>query len=128
MVAYELDLPPELKIHPVFHVSKLRKHEEDTEHPAHKADVPPGPIYEDDDQYEVETLVGKKAANGVTKYRVRWKGYSHHSDLWVPADSIEHSLIEAYEAAEQEKARLRRERITKKDGANRQRKRQHRRS
>jgi hypothetical protein len=82
-VAYKLDLPPETRIHPVFHVSCLK----------HKLgqQISPLPTLPPVDQMgeikpEPETLIdrrmSKKKGRAVTEVLVRWKGAPAEDDTW----------------------------------------------
>jgi len=59
-----------------------------------------GEIPEDDDEYEVELIVGKQTIDGVIMYLIRWKGCGEEDDEWQSADQLQHSpdLIKAFEA------------------------------
>jgi hypothetical protein len=59
-VAMKLKLPPEIKLHPVVHVSQLKKHEGDV------VEATP-PVFQSADgepEYEVEEIVGHRVSRG----------------------------------------------------------------
>ena len=62
-VAMRLQLPPDIRLHPVVHVSQLKVHEGDTV-------VPRQPVTVDDsgDEYEVEDIMGHRLSRGVTYF------------------------------------------------------------
>ena len=76
-VADRLKLPRRMnQIHPVFHVSRLKKAIEDPERPLEMSQ--PGPIHEFGNgsiYYIAEEIVGKKVVRGRTMYKVKWKDW-----------------------------------------------------
>jgi hypothetical protein len=89
--AYQLQLPESLKrLHPVFNISRLRAYKPNdlVKFPAReKLDRPP-PLLEDEDEgYEVESVLDKcriRAKNGryVDWYLVKWSGYPVSDATW----------------------------------------------
>jgi hypothetical protein len=82
-VAYKLDLPPNLKMHNVFHVQLLKCQDDG------KVQPPPLPIEIDDSlEYEVERVLGHrkiKRGKGTRKeFLVKWLGYEHEHNTWEP--------------------------------------------
>jgi hypothetical protein len=89
-VAYKLDLPPNLKMHSVFHVQHLKKHRDNG-----KVQPPPPPIEIDDSlEYEVERVLGHrnvKRSKGTRKeFLVKWLGYEHKHNTWEPEKHLTH--------------------------------------
>jgi hypothetical protein len=83
-VAYKLDLPPNLKLHNVFHVQLLKKYQDNG-----KVQPPPPPIEIDDSlEYEVEQVLGHrdvKRGKGTKKgFLIKWLGYEHKHNTWEP--------------------------------------------
>ena len=99
-VAYELKLPPQLRIHPVFHVSKLRALKSSTseEYPGRSAAAasrpPPELINEDgNEEWAVERIVKERTVKrGKNKkrveYLVKWKGYPDWQMTWEPLQHL----------------------------------------
>lgn len=98
-VAYELALPPSMKIHPVFHVSKLRAYRSGSEAFPGRASEPPSrppPEYidaEGAEVFEVERVVAQRQvrrgrAAARTEYLVKWKGYPEWEMTWEPAAAM----------------------------------------
>jgi hypothetical protein len=56
LVTYKLALPPQWTIHPVFHASLLTPYIEMEQHGANYSRPPPD-LMEDEEQYEVETIL-----------------------------------------------------------------------
>jgi hypothetical protein len=66
-VNYKLDLPPDArKIHPVFHISLLELANDSV-----LLQTTFGLISEEDRQYEVDRILGRKGQT----YLIKWKGY-----------------------------------------------------
>jgi hypothetical protein len=83
-VAYKLDLPKTLKIHPVFHVSLLRHY-----HANANCKAPPLPTVIDGElEYEVESIQDHKITSSPKHqqlwFLIRWKGYTENDDTWEP--------------------------------------------
>jgi transposase InsO family protein len=89
--AYELDLPPELRVHPTQNVSKLRRW---TASPDRFAGRPqpharPPPAVTDaagNEEYDVERILAQRRTGRggrVTEYLVKWVGYPNEDCSWV---------------------------------------------
>jgi len=79
-VAYRLDLPPSLDVHPVFHVSLLRPHKADT---LNRPAIAWGPTYVDgEEQYEVEAILDVTGDSRNRRYLIHWKGYPREGATW----------------------------------------------
>lgn len=96
-VSYELSLPPSMsRLHPTFHVSKLKRWVEDStsSFPGRSQDLaPPPPVYHDGEQkWEVESVVKKRTRKvgrkNVVEYLVLWKGYPEWEKTWEPASGL----------------------------------------
>ncbi|TFY63254.1 hypothetical protein EVJ58_g3352, partial [Rhodofomes roseus] len=93
---YVLNLPPALKVHPVFHVDRLS--------PYKGNDVngllpqPPEPVVIDgEEEYEVETILDSRFFRRQLQYLVQWKGYGAGDNSWEPAKNLEHAQKEVAE-------------------------------
>ena len=93
-VAYELKLPANMKIHPVFHASRLRAYKDGSSQFPHRVvnPRPPPDILDGEDAWEVEEVVGKRSRKRgrttTVEYLVRWKGYPDHEKTWEPAQNL----------------------------------------
>ncbi|RMZ74709.1 hypothetical protein DV738_g5687, partial [Chaetothyriales sp. CBS 135597] len=79
--AYKLKLPPQVRVHPVFHVSLLepyhqRAGEDPSEHDPPEV-MPDGTLL-----YEVEAVLDDRTMRGTKQYRCRWKGWGPDHDTW----------------------------------------------
>jgi hypothetical protein len=88
--AYSLDLSPFLrKIHPVFHVSLLRRHTPD---PIQERPQPSNPEPEIDEEgesvYEVEVVLDSRYRRGRLEYLVSWKGFGPEHNSWEPEGNL----------------------------------------
>jgi hypothetical protein len=115
-VSYELQLPEVQRahgVHPVYHVSKLRKFIPRLESFAddNGNELPPPPALIDDegyDQWEVDAVLNKKRVGNKVKYLIKWKGYSAYNNTWEPVEHLMNAreYIEEFEAAQAEKKRI----------------------
>ena len=109
-VAYQLDLPPGWQIHPVFHVSTLKRYTRSTEFS--QAESPPPPILVDDaEEYEVEGILRHTGKGASRRYLVLWKGYPVTEASWEPESHLQNApqILEDYlrRVAESDKRRSR---------------------
>jgi hypothetical protein len=82
----KLKLPKTMRIHPVFHVSLLKRFQEDPE----RENNEPGPIIvEGQEEYEVERIVKFQGRKGQpVLYEVKWKGYNEEENTWEPIENL----------------------------------------
>jgi hypothetical protein len=88
-VAYELDLPPVMKIHPVFHVSLMKPYRSDG------TVQPPQPELsaDGDELYEIERILDCRDHNFGSKrshkeFLVKWKGQGHEHNSWESLEKL----------------------------------------
>jgi len=82
-LAFRLELPPQMRIHPVFHVSLLEPHRENP-FPGRRQPPPPPVELEDDVEWEVEEILDSRIQRGKIQYLAHWLGYGHHERTWEP--------------------------------------------
>jgi hypothetical protein len=90
--AYELDLPSQLRIHPVLNVSRLKAyHDGRLAFPLRiqaETRPPPATSSSDGDQYEVESILAKRGKGARTEYLVRWKGWPTWEATWERQQNV----------------------------------------
>ena len=74
-VAFRLNLPPQLRIHPVFHSSLLEPYQDSTI-PGRIKQPPPPIELEDGPEYEVVAILDSKLVRIKLYYLVNWLGYN----------------------------------------------------
>lgn len=84
---YRLKLPITWKIHPVFHASFLTLYHENNTHGPNYTRPPPD-VIDEQDEYEVEAIVGHRKKKDGIHYHIKWKGYSSGENTWEPEDSL----------------------------------------
>ena len=94
-VAYRVDLPPGWRLHPVFHIDKLKKYIRSEEF-LREVHPPPPVVVEDHLEYEVEDLIRHRGKGTRRQYLVLWKGYPFTEATW----EYERDLVNAPEILE----------------------------
>ena len=92
--AYELELPPQLRIHPVQNISKLRRYRRS---PAEFRGRPepvdrPPPDCEDPaggEVFDVERIIAQRRVGRGTQYLVKWLGYPNEDCSWEPSRNLD---------------------------------------
>jgi hypothetical protein len=92
-VAYKLELPPDLRIHPVFHVSLLRPYQDPTKIQHRTLGTPPPPAItiEDHQEYEVEQILDQRTRFRRQEFLVKWVGYPDHDATWEPESNLKNA-------------------------------------
>lgn len=97
-LAYRLELPKTMKIHPVISVVHLEQASID---PFERVVPQPGPvIVEGQEEWVIEKLIAREKRGRKDGYKVKWKGWD--SPTWEPADTLRQDvphLVEKFEKA-----------------------------
>jgi Chromo (CHRromatin Organisation MOdifier) domain len=100
-VAVRLELPPQWRIHPIFHISLLTPY---TETPSHGPNFtrPPPDLIDGEEEYEVEQIRSHRTwgRSKIPQYLIKWAGYPESDNTWEDADQIHApELIKLYHSA-----------------------------
>jgi hypothetical protein len=86
-VAYRLDLPSSMKIHPMFHVSLFEPYRESTI--PGQLPAPPPPIeINGEEEFEVSKIIDSRINRRRLEYLVHWQGYEVSERTWEPAANL----------------------------------------
>jgi hypothetical protein len=90
LVACQLELPPQFKIHNVFHVSFLEPYHEN-QIPKHHREPPSLVEIEGQEEFEVQEVLDSKRIRGKLLYLVFWRGYLPSKATWEPTENLVHA-------------------------------------
>ncbi len=84
-VTYQLHLPEQWSIHPVFHTDLLTPYKEMEFH-GRNFERPLPDLIDGNEEYEVERIVNSRRfrRGRQVQYLVHWKGYPESDDQWIP--------------------------------------------
>ena len=88
--SYALELPEKWRIHNVFHASLLKPYIENEEHGPNWTKPPPD-LIDDEEEYEIDEIMGCRKIQGNWEYYVSWKGYPSTENGWRPIENFEHA-------------------------------------
>lgn len=103
-LAVKLDLPPSMKIHPVFHVSLLEPYYANTI-AGRQQDPPPPVTIQGQEEWVVKEVLDSRIRRNKLEYLVDWDGWSPSDRTWEPASYLENSqkLVTEFHAKYPEK-------------------------
>jgi len=92
-VSYKLDLPIKFRLHPVFHVSKLRRYVSSDLFPTRIQNDRPGPVMKinGEDAWYVECIRDKRIRKGKIEYLVKWENHDEWESTWEPISNVKHA-------------------------------------
>jgi len=87
----KLELPPQMRIHPVFHNSLLKPYKETMAHGPNFTRPPPEIVGGKEGHYEIERILTSRPTRNrkSTQYLVKWKGYPDSENSWLPAKELQ---------------------------------------
>jgi hypothetical protein len=88
-VSYQLQLPTQWSIHPVFHIDLLTPYHETITHgPNYQCPLPD--LVDGEEEYSVEKILDsqKFSRRRHLQYLVKWEGYPDLDNMWVDKDDI----------------------------------------
>ena len=74
---FELELPPRMRIHLVFHIFQPTKNRETKED-----------INATEEEYEGEKMLDQRVRNGIPEYLIQWKGYTLDDNSWETTKNL----------------------------------------
>jgi hypothetical protein len=89
-MAFKLDLPASMKIHPVFHSSLLYPYQANTL-PGRTQPPPPPVVVDGEEEWEVKEILDSRIRYNKLEYLVSWDGFGPDSNGWEPAAHMENS-------------------------------------
>ncbi|KAJ7961417.1 Retrotransposon protein, putative, Ty3-gypsy subclass [Quillaja saponaria] len=105
-VAYKIDLPPWMKIHPVIHVSNLKPYHPDPEDPARNQSTRPAVNLKKPPSRVAEEILAERRViirrRPRLEFLVKWKGLGDEETSWEKAEDLSEfqQKIEDFQAAE----------------------------
>ncbi|KAE9005730.1 hypothetical protein PR003_g9981 [Phytophthora rubi] len=102
--AYEINLPPGLKLHPVFNTGSLKPYEL----PIHLSRPQEVILHDGSVGQIVKAIIGKRKKLGSVQYHIKWMGEADAT--WEPLENLHQvsGLIQAYEDKQKQRPRKRR--------------------
>ena len=85
--AIELDLPPWMQIHPVFHESLLERVKINELSKRHQ-EGPPPVVVNDQEEYLVKEILDSRYKGKHFEYLIDWEGYPPSERCWVNANNV----------------------------------------
>ena len=88
-ITYQLELPPQWKIHDVFHVDLLTPYRETELHRPNFMKPPPD-LIDGEEEYEVKEILQswKFGRQRKVQYLIKWKGYPDLENQWVDWNNL----------------------------------------
>jgi hypothetical protein len=85
-----LELPPQFKIHNVFHVSLLKPYHENPIPERHQE--PPTLVeIKGQEEFEVQEVLDSRKIRGKLLYLIFWRSYPPFEAIWEPAGNLVHA-------------------------------------
>ena len=102
-LAYKLQLPPVMRIHPVISVAQLEPSTATVAGPDRYERVinqEPPPVQADSDESELERIMDKRITRGKVQYLVKWKDWGNEHNVWYSIDDLTNAmdLVNDYES------------------------------
>ena len=85
--SYQLKLPPQWKIHDVFHATLLTPYKETTLN-GRSYQEPVPDLIDGQPEWEVELILKVRRRRNQLQFLVHWKGFSEAHDSWEPAKDV----------------------------------------
>jgi hypothetical protein len=90
-LTYSLDLPPTWRIHNAFHALLLTPYVENEVHGPNYTRPPAELTEQEEEEWEVERIIGHRKRGRSHQYHVLWKGYPITEAMWEPETVFEHA-------------------------------------
>ena len=85
--SYQLKLPPQWKLHDVFHATLLTPYKEMTLN-GQSYQEPTPDLIDGQPEWEVESILKVRRRRNQLQFLIRWKGFSEAHDSWEPAKDV----------------------------------------